>query len=96
MEETEGSPEDWVSRIDSIRLLEVSGWRLDQLIKGGQLQTAVNAGGKSGLSRSSVESYLATFGPGGTQKGNPFSLKSIKRGSKKVVKGVVDGVIDSL
>ncbi len=96
MEAADGSPEDWISRIDSIRLLEVRLWRLDQLIKGGQLQTAQNAAGKSGLSRSSVESYLATFGPGGTQKGNPFSLRSIKRRGKKVIGGVVDGMFDNL
>jgi hypothetical protein len=96
MEAADGRPEDWISRLDSIRLLEVSGWRLDQLIKGGQLQTAKNAEGKSGLSRSSVESYRAIFGQGGPQIRNPFSLRSIKRGGKKVVEGLVDGIFDNL
>jgi hypothetical protein len=96
MEAADGSPEDWISRVDSIRLLEVSGWRLDQLIRGGQLQPAQNAEGKSGLSRSSVESYRATFGPGGPQVRNPFSLRSVKRTGKKVIEGLVDGIFDNL
>jgi len=84
---------DWMTPLDATRTLGINGMQYSQLLGHGQLQKATNTQGKHGVSRTSVQALLDSGQCPHGGRGNPLSVRGLKRAGKKIVELTVEGLL---
>ncbi len=82
-----------MSHRDAYRLLQIRPEQAAALAAEGALIEARNGAGKAGLTRVSVDAYLAQCGPGNAPAASAGVRKATKRG---LWEGLMDGVLGSI
>jgi hypothetical protein len=84
------SDDDWMDHRDVYKTLQIHPHQAALLSQQGQLVEVKNSAGKTGVTRSSVDAYLTSMGPG-----NAPGLGLGKKARRGVFEGLIEGIIDT-
>jgi hypothetical protein len=84
------SDDDWMDHRDVYKTLQIRPHQAAILAQQGQLIEAKNSAGKAGVTRSSVDAYLTSMGPG-----NAPGLDIGKKARRGIFEGLLESIIDT-